>query len=92
MARRWSPDEDELLVKLRDEGFTSREIAVRVNRTADAVRVRLAAVAKRRKSWTKQEEELLIELKQKGLTNRRIAFELGRTTRAVEAKSKELLG
>jgi len=92
MSKRWSPEEDELLVKLRDEGFTAKEIAVRVDRTADAVRVRLSTVAKRRKLWTKQEEELLIELKQKGLTNRRIAFELGRTTRAVEAKSKELLG
>lgn len=92
MAKRWSPEEDELLIKLRNEGFTAREVAVRVDRTADAVRVRLATVAKRRKIWTKDEERQLIEFKQQGYTNRRIAFELSRTTRAVEAKSKELLG
>ena len=92
MAKRWSPEEDKLLVKLRAEGFTAREIALRVERSEDAVRVRLAMVAKTRTRWTQAEEEKLLELKEQNYLNRKIAYELGRTTRAVENKLKELLG
>lgn len=92
MAKRWSPEEDELLLKYRVEGFTAREISVRLNRTEDAIRVRLAAKAKTRERWTPDEEQRLLQLKAEYKSNRKIAYELGRTTRAVEAKLKELLG
>jgi DNA-binding NarL/FixJ family response regulator len=93
MARRWSPEEDELMVKLRMQGLTAREIACRLkDRTEDSVRVRLASKAKVRVRWTKEEEEKLLELKAAYNSNRKIAYELGRTTRAVEAKLKELMG
>lgn len=92
MAKRWSPEEDQILVTLRTEGFTAREIALRLDRSEDAVRVRLAAKVKTRVRWTKAEEELLVQLKDEGKSSRQIAFKLGRTTRAVEAKSKELIG
>jgi DNA-binding NarL/FixJ family response regulator len=92
MAKRWSPEEDELLIKYRMEGFTAREIAVRLKRSEDAVRIRLASKAKTRERWTKDEEQRLLQLKEQKHTNRKIAYELGRTTRAVEAKLKELLG
>lgn len=92
MAKRWSPEEDELLIKYRAEGFTAREIAVRLKRTEDAVRVRLATKAKTRRNWTPLEEERLLELKKLGYSNRKIAFELDRTTRAIENKWKELTG
>jgi DNA-binding NarL/FixJ family response regulator len=91
MAKRWSPEEDELLIHYRAEGFTAREIAVRLKRSEDAVRVRLAAKAKMRERWSPEEETRLLELKQLGLINRKIAFELGRTTRAIEAKLNELM-
>lgn len=92
MAKRWTEEEDRLLVGFRMEGFTAREIAVRLNRTEDAVRVRLASKAKTRERWTPEEVEKLLKLKLEKYTNRKIAYELGRTTRAVEAKVKELLG
>lgn len=92
MAKRWTEEEDQILVKLRMEGFTAREIAVRLKRSEDAVRVRLASKAKTRERWTQEEVEKLLRMKEEGNTNRKIAYELGRTTRAVEAKTKELLG
>lgn len=92
MAKRWSPEEDELLFKYREEGFTAREIALRLNRTEDAIRVRLASKVKIRRRWTKDEEEKLLQLKEERHSNRKIAYELGRTTRAIEAKLKELIG
>jgi DNA-binding NarL/FixJ family response regulator len=92
MAKRWSPEEDELLIKLRMEGFTAREIAVRLKRTEDAVRIRLAAKAKTRQRWTPEEEQRLLQLKEQHNSNRKIAYELGRTVRAIEAKLKELIG
>lgn len=92
MAKRWSPEEDELLVKYRAEGFTAREIAVRMNRTESAVKTRLAAKVKIRSRWTEDEEKRLLQLKAEFHSNRKIAYELGRTTRAVEAKLKELMG
>jgi DNA-binding NarL/FixJ family response regulator len=90
MAKRWSPEEDELLVKFRTEGFTAREIALRLKRSEDAVRVRLAAKAKVRRKWTPMEEERLLELKKLGYSSRKIAYELDRTTRAIDNKWKEL--
>lgn len=92
MAKRWSPEEDELLGKYRSEGFTAREIAVRMNRTESAVKTRLADKFKTRQRWTKEEESRLLELKEAKNSNRKIAYELGRTVRAIEAKLKELIG
>lgn len=92
MAKRWSPEEDELLGKYRAEGFTAREIAVRMNRTESAVKTRLADKFKTRQRWTTEEEKRLLELKEAKFSNRKIAYELGRTTRAIEAKLKELIG
>lgn len=92
MAKRWSPEEDELLVKYRIEGFTAREIALRLKRSVDAVRVRLADKAKTRERWTQADETRLLELKEQGFSNRKLAYELGRTVRAIESKLKELIG
>lgn len=92
MAKRWSPEEDELLGKYRNEGFTAREIAVRLQRTESAVKTRLADKFKTRQRWTKEEESKLLELKEAKNSNRKIAYELGRTVRAIEAKLKELIG
>ena len=92
MAKRWSPEEDELLGKYRTEGFTAREIALRLQRTESAVKTRLADKFKTRNRWTKEEENRLLELKEQHLSNRKIAYQLGRTVRAIESKLKELMG
>lgn len=87
MAKRWTKEEDELLLKLRAEGFTAREMTLKVNRSYHSIRTRLATLAtdNKRKPWTEKEKELAIQLKQQGRTNKSIAFELGRTATAVAA-------
>ena len=86
MAKRWSPEEDELILKLRDEGLTAREISARlVGRTYSATRTRLAAISddNLRKRWTKEEIELAFTMKEEGRSNKYIAKQLSRTVSAV---------
>lgn len=88
MAKRWTKEEDELLLKLREEGFTSREMALRLpGRTDSAIRMRLSAIAtdKMNRTWTEEEKELAQQLKQEGRTVKHIAYKLGRSTNAVSS-------
>lgn len=90
MAKRWSPEEDELLLKLRREGFTAREIALRVRRTESAVKTRLADKLKVRERWSSDEIEKLTELRLQGKPALYIAKVLDRSQRAIESKIAEL--
>ena len=46
MAKRWTPEEDALMLKMREEGYTAREIAAALpERTYAAVRTRIASIA-----------------------------------------------
>jgi DNA-directed RNA polymerase specialized sigma24 family protein len=84
MAKAWTPDEDTLLLKLREEGFTSREMSVRLNRTDAAIRKRLSLIAEKKHiKWTDADKEKVLAYKAEGLTNRRIAYLMGRTTSSV---------
>lgn len=86
MAKRWTPEEDALLLKLRGEGLTAREIAQQVSgRTHAAIRTRLATIAEdnKNRSWTEEEKALLLEMKADGKTNKQIARALQRTQSAV---------
>lgn len=87
MAKRWTEEEDALLLKLREEGFTAREMTLRIDRSYDSIRVRLAKIAtdNLRKPWTEEEKEKAIELKKQKRTNKSIAYELGRSNNAVTA-------
>lgn len=86
MAKRWTPEEDELLLKLRQEGFTAKEMASRLEgRTYAAVRTRIAAIAPDNKNrpWTDKEKQLVYEMKAQGKSNKEIARAIDRTLGAV---------
>jgi DNA-binding NarL/FixJ family response regulator len=86
LAKRWSPEEDELIIKLRNEGFSAKEIAVRLkSRTYTSVRTRLAKIAvdNLKRPWTEEEKAEALELKSQGQPNKFIAYKLGRTVAAV---------
>ena len=84
MAKAWTPEEDEQLLRLRSEGFTAREIAVRLTRSEGAVRVRGASLAtEKQRKWTDEERELVFQMKSEGHTNKFIAKRLGRSPGAI---------
>lgn len=65
MPTKWTEAEDELIVKLRHEGFTAREIAIRVKRSEAAVKTRFSLLKVRKnKSWTAEEKEQLLHLRE----------------------------
>ena len=86
MAKRWTPEEDALMLKMREEGYTSKEIASALpERTYAAVRTRLASIApdNRNRPWTEEEKQLVFQLKSEGKSNKLIARALDRTQGAV---------
>lgn len=86
VAKRWTKEEDELILKLRDEGFTYREIAARLaGRSEAATKNRLAAIAPTnlRRRWTEEEIKLAFSLRESGHSNKYIARQLDRTPSAV---------
>ena len=88
MAKRWTEEEDNKLIKLREEGFTYREIAIRLQRTEGAVRTRAQQVLDKnqiRKRWSEEEKALAIELRSTSHSVKHIAYRLGRTPKAVSS-------
>lgn len=85
MAKKWTPEEDELLLKLRGEGLTSREIAIRIKRTSGAIRMRLGILDAPQiaRKWTTEEKELAWQLREAGHSNKYIAKQLQRTASAI---------
>lgn len=83
---KWTPEEDELIKGLRAEGFTAREITVRMDdRTESAVRERLRVIAKTRRSWSEEEKLEAFWLKSQGLGAKEIGLSLGRTAAAINS-------
>lgn len=85
-SKRWTPEEDELLHKLRDEGFTGREIAVRLKRSEAAIRMRCSNLKlKKNKSWTQEEKEQLLHLREiEKWPIRKLAAHFDVSVRAIE--------
>ena len=85
MAKRWTQEEDELLLKLRGEGLTAREISVRLHRSYPATRMRISFLAPDdlSRKWTEEDKKRAIELKENGHTIKFIAKQLGRTPGAI---------
>lgn len=86
MARRWTPEEDELLLKLRKDGLSAREMTVYIkDRTYAAIRTRIAAIAtdNLNRPWTEEEKAKVLELKSQNFNNKYIAKVVDRTPRAV---------
>jgi len=87
MAKRWTPEEDELLLQLRKEGFTTKEMTLRVERSEGSIRMRLAKIAtdNLKKPWTQEEKDLAVQLKREGKSNKHIAYTLGRSNQAISS-------
>jgi transcriptional regulator len=88
MAKRWTEDEDQFILNLREEGFTYKEIASRLpDRSEAATKNRLATISSDnlRRRWTEEEKQKAFELKEAGHANKYIAKQLGRTSQAVSA-------
>lgn len=88
MAKRWTPEEDELLLKLRNEGFTAKEMTTQLReRTYAAIRTRIAAIAPDNKNrpWTDEEKQLVYQMKAEGKSNKQIARAIDRTLGAVSS-------
>lgn len=88
MAKRWTEEEDALLLKLREEGYTTNEMVHYVEgRTAAAIRTRMRTIAPNNlnRLWTQEEKELVLKLKSEGKSNKYIARAVHRTHRAIEA-------
>lgn len=88
MARRWSEDEDALLLKLRTEGLTSREITSHLKeRSYAAVRARLSSLApdNLNRPWTDEDIKILFTMKEEGRSTKYIAKRLDRTASAVSS-------
>ncbi len=86
MAKRWTLEEDELLLKLRDEGFTAREMTVHFKeRTYAAIRTRIVAIApdNKNRTWTEEEKQLVYSMKSEGKNSKQIARAISRTPGAV---------
>ncbi len=86
MANRWTQEEDELLLKLRSEGYTAREMTLYLrDRSYSAIRTRLASIAQDNlnRKWTEKEKELVLEMKAQNKSNKVIAKAVDRTPRAV---------
>lgn len=88
MARRWTEEEDALLLKLRSEGFTAKEMVPRLeDRTYAAIRTRISAIAPDNKNrpWTDEEKQLVYKMKAEGKSNKQIARTIDRTLGAVSS-------
>lgn len=86
MASRWTEEEDDLLLKLRSEGYTAKEMTIFLKqRSYAAIRTRLSSIApdNLNRKWTEEEKELVLEMKAKNKSNKVIAKAVNRTPRAV---------
>ena len=86
MAAKWTEEEDALLLKLRAEGYTSKEMIHFIKgRTHAAIRTRLSKIAtdNLNRPWSSQETQLVLDLKAQGRSLKFIARQVDRTPRAV---------
>lgn len=85
MAKAWTKEEDELLLKLRGEGLSAREITRYIKRSKAAIQMRVqhlnAALINR--PWSSQDKALAWQLKEQGHTNKYIGKVLKRTPAAI---------
>ena len=88
MAKRWAEEEKELLLKLRTEGFTAREIALRLpGRTEATIKNLAAKLAPKNIKWTEEEDSLIERLFAEGLSYKLIASKFpNRTLEAVRSR------
>lgn len=88
MAKRWTEEEETLLLKLRAEGHSAKEMTAYLReRSYAAIRTRLAAIApdNLNRPWTEEEKALVLKLKSENKSNKYIAKAVDRTASAVSS-------
>lgn len=91
--RKWTVNQDKLLVMYFEAGKTYKEIARLLNRTDASIQRRIARKGFARRielPWKPIEDKMLITMKNKGFTDEKIAEELGRSLSSTIWKRKEL--
>lgn len=86
MAARWTKEEKELLIKLREQGLSGREIALQLpGRSEATVKNMVAKLCPKNALWTEEEDRILLE--NRHLSNKEIASLLPhRTPNAVRTR------
>lgn len=86
----WGYEEDELLIKLKEQELSNEEIAKRLHRTIMAIEKRFYKIRGKAKGakfikthWTEKEDEILHKGVSEGLGAEQIASQLNRTTSSV---------
>jgi len=83
---RWTEEEDEVLHTLWQEGYTAREIALRLKRTPAATKARIHAKGlKKNKNWTTEEKQRLLQLRHEGTPTKKLARLFGCSEKAVSS-------
>jgi len=94
---RWTPERDEELKRHKAAGLTSREIAVLLHSTLNAIqrrsqKLRLISPLWKKGFWTPERDEELKRHEAAGLSAAKIAVQLGTTRGAVLGRSNRLRG
>jgi hypothetical protein len=85
VCRRWTKEEDEIILDYANKGFTYKEISPIVNRTVPAINIRLRHLGFTKiTDWSKEEIELLRIYTNKGLSYIEISQKINRTLSAIE--------
>ncbi len=93
MARRWSEEEKELIIKLRKEGFSAREMVPYFdNRTEATIKNLASKLCPKNSKWTEEEDRILLELYSEGKSTKQIAKQLpGRTLASIRTRIQATL-
>lgn len=89
MAKRWTEEEKETLIKLRKEGLTAREIAEQVpDRSEDTIKNMLAKLLPKNRKWMPEEDNIIKELYLEGASYKEITSKL--TSRTLDATKQRV--
>lgn len=94
MAKRWTQEEKDLLVKLRIQGLTAREMVHHFEGRSEAtIRNLVSKLCPKNSKWTEDEDQLIEKLLQEGITaTKEIARRLpNRTNTAVQARINHII-
>lgn len=89
----WSKEEEIQLTDLKNQGFTGKEIAFKLNRTESSVynkikRLGLATI--KNPAWQPEDDKTLISCRNSGLSVKQIAIRLNRSDHAIEMRISRL--
>lgn len=83
----WSEEQTEMLYRLHEQGYNTRQISEHIGRSIDSVRTKMrACLLETNYIWTDEDIKYLIEQKEEGVCFSEIGKKLGRTKQACSKK------